>query len=673
MSLSTTAASIDKSNPGIVPPLKTYSRISGAFAFVVGSIVLYGWMFDIPLLKSLHPALVSMKANTAIAIIFAGASLWFLHSRQKSSFNKFLVPFCAALVASIGLLSFMEYIGGWSFGIDQLLFNETIGAVGTYIPGRMALNTAFCFSCIGIALLLVRSKATPLFVLFQMLNLIAALVALIALIGYLYSINEFFGYANFTKMALHTALVLLILSIGVLCAVPERGVISVINGNDFGGLITRRLLPAIIILPILIGWLRLEGERREFFGSTFGVLLVAVVYIVLFMLLVWKVARTLNRIDAERRQAGEVIKMSEARLESLLRISQHQTESKQELLDFALSEAITLTESKIGYIYFYDDKKQEFILNSWSKDVMKECKIVEKQTIYQLEKTGLWGEAVRQRKPIIVNDFHEPNPLKKGYPEGHAPLFKYLTIPVYDKGRIVAVVAVANKEIDYTDADVRQLTLLMDSVWQISERKRVEEELRTLSRAVEQSPASIVITNTKGAIKYVNPKFVQITEYSLEEVIGKNPRILKSGEKPPEEYKNLWDTITSGGEWHGEFHNKKKNGELYWESAIISPIIDLRGVITHFLAVKEDITKRKELEAEREKIITELQTALADVKMLSGLLPICSSCKKIRDDNGYWQQVEGYIQKHSEATFTHGICPDCAVKLYPEFAKTQKK
>ncbi|MFZ1977270.1 MAG: PAS domain S-box protein, partial [Bacteroidota bacterium] len=142
---------------------------------------------------------------------------------------------------------------------------------------------------------------------------------------------------------------------------------------------------------------------------------------------------------------------------------------------------------------------------------------------------------------------------------------------------------------------------------------------------------------------------------------------------PPEEYKQLWDMITSGSEWQGEFHNKKKNGELYWESAIISPIMDVRGIITHFLAVKEDITLRKEAEAEREKLISELKAALAEVKTLSGLIPICASCKKIRDDNGYWQQVESYIQRHSEAKFTHGLCPDCMLKLYPDYMIDKQK
>jgi two-component system, cell cycle sensor histidine kinase and response regulator CckA len=133
-------------------------------------------------------------------------------------------------------------------------------------------------------------------------------------------------------------------------------------------------------------------------------------------------------------------------------------------------------------------------------------------------------------------------------------------------------------------------------VHDVTERRRGEERLRQLSQAVQQSPASIVITDPKGTIEYVNPKFTHTTGYSLEEALGQNPRILKSGELPEETYKQLWETILQGREWRGEFHNRKKNGELFWESASISPIIDTNGVVTHFLAVKEDITERKRLE-----------------------------------------------------------------------------
>ncbi len=130
----------------------------------------------------------------------------------------------------------------------------------------------------------------------------------------------------------------------------------------------------------------------------------------------------------------------------------------------------------------------------------------------------------------------------------------------------------------------------------ITERQNMMENLRKLSVAVEQSPASVMITNVDGLIEYVNPKFVEVTGYEIDEVLGKDPRILKSGSTSPESYEEMWQSITSGTEWRGEFQNRKKNGELFWEFASISPITTEEGEITHFLAVKEDISLRKEYE-----------------------------------------------------------------------------
>ncbi|MFQ5651065.1 MAG: response regulator [bacterium] len=137
---------------------------------------------------------------------------------------------------------------------------------------------------------------------------------------------------------------------------------------------------------------------------------------------------------------------------------------------------------------------------------------------------------------------------------------------------------------------------MLELTTEVTERKRTEEALRKFSHAVEQSPATIMITDARGNIEYVNPKFTEVTGYTREEVLGKNPRILQSGETSPAEYQRLWLTITAGKEWRGEFQNKKKNGELYWEFFSISPIKNEQGVITHFVAVKEDTTERKQLQ-----------------------------------------------------------------------------
>jgi len=127
----------------------------------------------------------------------------------------------------------------------------------------------------------------------------------------------------------------------------------------------------------------------------------------------------------------------------------------------------------------------------------------------------------------------------------------------------------------------------------ITERKRNEDTLQQLSMAVEQSPVSILITDPKGKISYVNRKFTEITGYAPEEVMGVNPRILNSRQTPAELYHDLWSTISQGREWRGEFCNRKKNGEIYWETATIRPITSPQGIITHFLAIKEDITERR--------------------------------------------------------------------------------
>ncbi len=137
----------------------------------------------------------------------------------------------------------------------------------------------------------------------------------------------------------------------------------------------------------------------------------------------------------------------------------------------------------------------------------------------------------------------------------------------------------------------------------ITGRKMAEDNLRKLSSAVEQSQVSIVITNKDGVIEYVNPKLLEVTGFAVDETIGQNPRIFKSGEFSGNDYKDMWNILITGKEWKGIFHNRKKNGELFWESATISPVKNEFGEITHFVAVKEDITKKKEMEINLQKAL----------------------------------------------------------------------
>lgn len=144
----------------------------------------------------------------------------------------------------------------------------------------------------------------------------------------------------------------------------------------------------------------------------------------------------------------------------------------------------------------------------------------------------------------------------------------------------------------------RQVMTLLELNRTLVQREQDRSLNRKLARAIEHSPVSIVMANVKGNIEYVNPQFETLTGYTLPEVIGRNPRFLQSGDKTPEEYRQLWRTITSGKTWHGKFRNKKKNGDIFWEQASISPVMDMIGKVTHYVAVKEDITERQRIEAQ---------------------------------------------------------------------------
>ncbi|MBL8059068.1 MAG: PAS domain S-box protein [Anaerolineales bacterium] len=313
---------------------------------------------------------------------------------------------------------------------------------------------------------------------------------------------------------------------------------------------------------------------------------------------------------------------SEQLLQARLRLVEFAAgHSLDELLVATLDEAEALTHSQIGFYHFLGADQRTLSLQAWSTRTTGEfCTAAGQGQHYDIDQAGVWVECIRERRPLIHNDY-AALPQRRGLPPGHAAVRRELVVPVFRGAQIVAILGVGNKLTPYDDTDVRLTTQLADLAWDIAENKRAEAELRRLSQAVEQSPASIVITDLAGQIEYVNPKFTQVTGYTAAEAKGQNPRLLKSGEMPAEDYAQLWRTITAGGEWRGEFHNRRKNGELYWESASISPVFDAAGKTTHFLAIKEDITARKQEERQRAAIIA-VSAALRSAANRAEMLPV---------------------------------------------------
>jgi diguanylate cyclase (GGDEF)-like protein/PAS domain S-box-containing protein len=210
------------------------------------------------------------------------------------------------------------------------------------------------------------------------------------------------------------------------------------------------------------------------------------------------------------------------------------------------------------------------------------------------------------------------------HPESREPVLQRMQKSLVDRATISLVTEkymrrdgkAIDVEVISRPIEIDGSTMFLAVFRDITERKQADEKLQQLSRAVEQSPASIVITNTDGIIEYVNPRFTLVTGYTSEEVLGKNPRFLRTDQTPQGTHSTLWNAITIGNEWQGEFVNRKKNGELYYESAIISPILDAQGVTTHYLAVKEDITARKRAEEQLQQANQQLQIQLTANELL---------------------------------------------------------
>ncbi|GIK38696.1 MAG: hypothetical protein BroJett011_25290 [Chloroflexota bacterium] len=206
------------------------------------------------------------------------------------------------------------------------------------------------------------------------------------------------------------------------------------------------------------------------------------------------------------------------------------------------------------------------------------------------------------------------------------------------------------------------LIAYLDVSRDVTERRNVQDQLRQLSQVVEQSPTIVIITNTAGQIEYVNPKFCQVTGYTLAEVMGQNPNILKSGETPAKEYEQMWQSISSGQEWQGQLHNKKKNGELYWVSSHVSPIKDSTGSITHYLAIQEDITERKQTEDQLRKLSRAVEQSANTVVITNPAGYIEYVNPKFTETTGYTR--EEAVGQHTRILKSGVTSPEAYKKLW---------
>ena len=193
----------------------------------------------------------------------------------------------------------------------------------------------------------------------------------------------------------------------------------------------------------------------------------------------------------------------------------------------------------------------------------------------------------------------------------------------------------------------------------VTERKRTEEALRLMSCITLQVSDSVIAADLDFKIIFVNEAFQDLYGYSSQDVLGRTADFLNAEPMAQEMQQEIYEAVSGGRPWRGEVLNRKKDNSTFPCELSVFPLADDDDQIFAYAGTQRDIKDRKQVEEEREALILQFRTALEQIKTLRGIVPICSNCKKVRDDVGFWQQVEAYIREHTEGEFSHGLCVEC--------------
>ncbi|HXI14559.1 MAG TPA: EAL domain-containing protein [Thermoanaerobaculia bacterium] len=306
MSDTSTTPHLEVTHPRVAELLRATARFSSVAPIVIGILVLVGWWLNVEPLKRILPGLVAMNPATALAFICLGVSLALQLREGSDARARSFAIVLAAFAALIGLTRIGSIISGIDIPIDRILFPDTLAGSDGSIPNRLAPNTALNLLFMGAALSTL-DRRFKRFLPAQFLTVFAAMSSLLALLGYAYGVKSFYGVGSYIPMALHTAIAFLILAAGILASRPRRGIMAVYSSNSTGGSLVRRLIPAVLVIPAVLGLFRRAGTNSELWDPDLGVWIVVVVMMTIFTILIGWNGRLLFRSDIARMAAERTL------------------------------------------------------------------------------------------------------------------------------------------------------------------------------------------------------------------------------------------------------------------------------------------------------------------------------------------------------------------------------
>jgi PAS domain S-box-containing protein len=613
--------------------LRSLSKKLSLTVLLIGAVVILGWLFNISLLKTALPWLPALKINAALCFVLAGAALrgWHqlsaIHDSNLKRSVQWLIVSSTLLMISIATLTLLEYGFNTDLGIDQLLMPQPEPIGGLAVPGRMAFKAALAFLLSGLALLGMNSRCFSV-VIIQGMAICTWLISFVSLLGHIYGGIYFYTAGSYTGMAIHAAIAFQLLSIGILCALPDRGFMLLLTSNGAGSLMMQRLLPVVITFALLIGSLSLLGYRMHLYEQEVEATLSSTLQILVFVVLFSWTARSMNRIDLKRRQMEDDLQQANISLEQIVdelqetndRLQQElfQRERVEQELQESVSSLRSLHEVIAAGHQSFEQRIQDLLAMGCQLFGLEFGILARVQHgLYQVMVARSPNEAlkpgdtfdVKQTLCCEVLDTHEPLIIE------HAGVSRWRHHPAYAAfqmecyigtrvlvggGEVYSTISFSSKTPGigkFKPAHKELLKLMAQWIGSEIDRQQAETELRQMSTALENAVSGISRLDPQGKYAAVNHAYARAARYQPEEMLGMN---WQTTVHPDDIDKMMlaYQQMRQDGKVEVEAKGLRKDGSIFYKQLVMIAIYDEQQQFIGHHCFMKDISDRKQIEAQ---------------------------------------------------------------------------